>query len=108
MLGIEYGADRLTAGARLQAAARQSRVDTVSSSGIAGQGLDIEKTPGWATLDLYGSYEISDSVSVSAGVDNLLDKTYDYHLNRANAFDPTQERVNEPARSAWLKLTAWF
>ena len=92
----------------MRAAARQSRVDTVSSSGIAGQGLDVRETSGWAVLDLYARYQVSEDVSIDAGVDNVLDKNYAQHLNRSNAFDPTQVQVNEPGRSAWLKVAAYF
>jgi iron complex outermembrane receptor protein len=38
----------------------------------------------------------------------VFDKNYPQHLNRANAFDPTQVQVNEPGRSAWLKVKATF
>jgi len=108
LLGLEYSAARMIAGVQVQAAAKQTRVDTTSSTGIPGDGLDVRETPGWATLNLYGSYEITEAVSISAGVDNLFDKNYAYHLNRANAFDPVQVQVNEPGRSAWVKLSAWF
>ena len=92
----------------MRAAAKQTRVDTASSSGIEGQGLDVGKTSGWAVLDLYASYEVSDSVTVDIGMDNVFDKTYAQHLNRANAFDPTQVQVNEPGRSGWVKVSATF
>ncbi|MDJ0740944.1 MAG: TonB-dependent copper receptor [Gammaproteobacteria bacterium] len=105
---LEYTRERWIAGARVRAAAQQTRVDTGSSTGIAGQGLDVGKTSGWAVLDLYASFEVSDSVTVDIGVDNLFDKSYAQHLNRANAFDPTQVQVNEPGRSGWLKVSASF
>jgi iron complex outermembrane receptor protein len=105
---LEYLQDALLLGARFRGAARQSRVDTESSSGIPGQGLDVQKTPGWGVLDLYATIDITDSVTLDAGIDNLFDKNYAQHLNRSNAFDPTQVQVNEPGRSAWLKVTATF
>ncbi|MCB1800593.1 MAG: TonB-dependent copper receptor [Gammaproteobacteria bacterium] len=105
---LEYTRDRWTAGARVQAAAKQTRVDTESASGIAGQGLDVGKTSGWAVFDLYASYELNDNLTIDIGIDNLFDKNYAQHLNRANAFDPTQVQVNEPGRSAWAQVKAVF
>jgi len=50
-------------------------------------------------------------VLVSAGVDNLFDRTYAEHLSRGGSmisgFVQTT-RVNEPGRTLWLKLsTDW-
>jgi len=39
-----------------------------------------------------------------AGVDNVLDRAYAYHLNRDNFFDPGPNQVNEPGRVFWLRL----
>ncbi len=97
-----------TAGAQLQWAATQTRVDTLSSSGIEGQGLDVRETPGWGIVNLNLAYQISSSVRLESGVDNALNKAYAQHLNRGNAFDPTQIQVNEPGRSAWIRVTASF
>ena len=108
LVTLEYMQERWIGGARVRAAATQTRVDTASSTGIAGQGLDVGETSGWAVLDLYGRYDVTDSLRLDIGVDNILDKTYAQHLNRANAFDPTQVQVNEPGRSGWVKLTASF
>lgn len=97
-----------TAGAQLQWAATQDRVDTLSSSGIEGQGLDVGETPGWGILNVNMAYQISSKVVLESGIDNVFDKGYAQHLNRGNAFDPTQIQVNEPGRSAWLRMTATF
>lgn len=105
---LQYSSDGWLAGARLRAAAQQTRVDTQSSSGIDGQGLDVRKTPGWGVFDVFASYEIGTQVTLDIGIDNLFDKKYAQHLNRSNAFDPTQVQVNEPGRSAWVKLTGTF
>jgi len=105
---IEFTKDDLLAGGRVRAAATQTRVDTVSSTGTVGDGLDVGKTSGWAMLDLYANYALGKSVSLDVGVDNVFDKAYAQHMNRANAFDPTQVQVNEPGRTAWIKLSAHF
>ena len=105
---LEYLQESWLAGVRVRAAAQQTRVDTTSSTGIEGQGLDVGQTAGWAVLDLFASIDLNSVLTLQAGVDNLFDRNYAQHLNRANAFDPTQVQVNEPGRSAWLKLNGAF
>jgi iron complex outermembrane receptor protein len=85
----------------LRWAARQTRVDDDPTTG---SGLDVGETPGWAALDLAADVALGAGFRVFAGVDNALDRTYAYHLNRDNAFDPTPVRVNEPGRVFWLRL----
>lgn len=108
MISLDYSSGNLDAGARVRAAAQQTRVDTKSSTGVEGDGLDLRKTPGWGVLDLYGRYYVNDSLSIDLGVDNVFDKNYAQHLNRFNGFDPDPVQVNEPGRSAWLKVSATF
>jgi iron complex outermembrane receptor protein len=102
---LEYNADNWDAGLRVRAAARQTRVD---DDPLTGSGLDVDKTPGWAVVDVFGRYEVNDRVALNFGVDNLFDKNYAQHLNRSSAFDPLQVQVNEPGVSAWVKLSAQF
>lgn len=106
-LSLDYRGDRVAAGARVRAAATQTRVDTASSSGVAGDGLDVRETPGWTVLDLYGRYHVSDTLDLAFGVDNVFDHTYAQHLNLEDG-DGNTVQVNEPGRAAWLKLTATF
>ena len=108
LVSLDYSAGNWDAGARIRAAASQDRVDTVSSTGVPGDGLDFGETSVWAVLDLYANYDINDSVSIDIGVDNLLDHTYAQHLNREDPSSGDQFQVNEPGRSAWVKLSAFF
>lgn len=102
---VDYARGPWEAGVRVRAAATQTRVDADPATG---SGLDVGETPGWAVLDLHGRYQVGAALWVDFGVDNLLDKTYAQHLNRASAFDPTQVQVNEPGRSAWVRVAAEF
>ena len=45
-----------------------------------------------------------------AGVENLTDRAYAYHVNTANAdpFNPDAVRVNEPGRQGWVKVRYEF
>lgn len=106
-ISLDYKEDTLEAGARVRMAATQTRVDTLSSSGVAGDGLDARKTPGWAVLDLYGRYHVNQALDLALGVDNVLDHTYAQHMNLEDG-DGNTIQVNEPGRAFWLKATAVF
>ena len=69
---------------------------------------DPGPTPGFATLDLFGSYELTKNAIVLAGINNVTDETYANHLSRANLFDPTVTQVNEAGRTFYLKVEAKF
>jgi iron complex outermembrane receptor protein len=105
VMRLDYTATNWSAGARVRGAATQTRVD---DDPLVGSGLDVGETSGWAVLDLYGRYELSDAVAVDLGVDNVFDHAYAQHLNRSSSFDPTQVQVNEPGLSAWVQLDARF
>jgi iron complex outermembrane receptor protein len=97
---VAYTKDTWDVGARLKMNAEQTQADIEN-----GSGQDVRETPGWSVVDLYGSYKIFKSVKLSFGIDNLLDETYAYHVNRANAdpFNPEAMQVNEPGRLVWIK-----
>ncbi|MGC9369760.1 MAG: TonB-dependent receptor domain-containing protein [Paracoccaceae bacterium] len=98
-IAFSYGQDAWRAGARVNWATKQTRIDPARDPG---------KTPGYTTLDLFGSYQLGDNATLLAGVDNVTDETYADHLSRTNLFDPTLTRVNEPGRSFYLKVEARF
>lgn len=98
---LDYQAGSWEGAMILRAAADQSHVD---ADPLTGSGLDVGETAGWGVLDLRGSYRINRQASLDFGVDNLFDKAYAYHLNRANAFEPESIQINEPGRSLWAKL----
>ena len=98
-LTVSYGQDAWRGGARMNWASGQDRIDPARDPGV---------TPGYATLDLFGSYDLSEKAVLLAGVDNVFDKAYARHLSRSNAFDTTVTRVMEPGRTAYLKLQMQF
>jgi iron complex outermembrane receptor protein len=99
-VGMTYTMGAWDVGGDLRVNAKQTRADIDT-----GSGQDARETPGWGVVDLYGSYEISEDAKISFGIDNLLDKSYAYHVNRANVdpFNPEAIQVNEPGREVWLK-----
>ena len=66
-------------------------------------------TPGYAVLNLYGSWTLTNGVSLSAGVENLLDHTYRDHLagyNRVRGSDvDLGQRLPGAVRNAFVRLT---
>lgn len=107
-LSLQYDNNVWSAGLLWRALAKQDRVD-VGRGNIAGQ--DIGVTDSANILSFNAGWNPSERVLVTAGIDNLLDKTYAEHISRAGAaipgFDQTT-RVNEPGRTAWLKAQYSF
>lgn len=106
--GINYRQPTWSTGALLRLVDRQDKVDP-GRGNVVGQ--DIGETAGFGVFSLNASWTPVKAVTLSAGVDNLFDKTYAEHLSRSGAmvsgFVQTT-RVNEPGRLAWLKLNASF
>ncbi len=69
---------------------------------------DLGPSAGFATVALNASYRINAALRVSAGVANLFDRAYSEHLNLAGSadfgFPADPVRINEPGRTAWVKL----
>lgn len=100
-LQLDYSAAKWGLGARVNFAERQDRIDTLSKQ-------EVGETAGHGALDLYGNYRINNTFSLRAGIDNVFDKTYAEHASRSNLLDIQAIKVNEPGRTAWLKITAEF
>jgi len=104
-LGLGYEDTVWSAAFLVRGVMKQDRVQ-VGYGTIVGQ--DIGETPGFVTLALNGGYRTNFGALFTAGVDNLLDKTYAEHISRAGAmvsgFTQT-ERVNELGRFFWLKAS---
>ncbi|MBW7894273.1 MAG: TonB-dependent copper receptor [Opitutaceae bacterium] len=107
-LSLAYARDTWSVGGLLRAVAAQDRF-AVNQGNIVGQ--DLGRSPGFAVVSLNASWQVRPQVRVSAGVDNLLDRTYAEHISRAGAmiagFTQTT-RVNEPGRTLWLRLDCKF
>jgi iron complex outermembrane receptor protein len=107
-LGLEYSTGAWAFGSVLRMVDRQDRVH-IGYGNIVGQ--DIGTTPGFATLALNASYKPSKKVMLTAGIDNVFDKTYAEHLSRGDTVDsglPANSRIFEPGRFFWAKISASF
>lgn len=73
---------------------RQHRIDSLR---------DVGPSSSWVTLGLRGYWDLTPALRLRAGIDNLFDRAYAYHLSQENIFDDSDtERVSEPGRSWWL------
>ncbi len=105
-LSLAYDAGRdWTFGVLTRFVATQDRV-AVDEGNVVGR--DLGRTPGFGVLSLNLARRLPLGMTLAAGVDNVLDRTYSEHLNLSgdSAFgypaDPV--RIHEPGRTAWLKL----
>jgi iron complex outermembrane receptor protein len=106
-VSLEYTRADWNVGGMVRADRRQNRVE---DDIFTDSGQDADKTPGWYTLDLFGRYEGVKNVSIGAGINNVFDRAYAYHVNAANSdpFNPSAVQVNEPGRAYWVQLNATF
>jgi len=107
-LSLSYAASRWSVGGLARFVAEQNRV-AVGQGTIAGQ--DLGRTPGFAVLSLNAGWRVTERATLTAGVDNVFDKTYAEHLSRAGAAVngyPTTARINEPGRTLWTTLSLTF
>ncbi|WP_043581875.1 TonB-dependent copper receptor [Geminisphaera colitermitum] len=107
-IGISYTTPVWSLGALARLVDRQDRY-AVNQGSVAGQ--DIGATGGFAVFSINGGWRINSHALLTAGIDNLFDKTYAEHVNRAGDGDPayaTNVRVNEPGRTLWMKLQVTF
>jgi len=107
-LGLGYDNKTWSFGALLRAVADQNRVH-VNYGNVVGQ--DIGETSGFTVFSVNAGYRPSKRTLITAGVDNLFDKTYAEHLSRSGSAITgleTTTRVNEPGRNVWVKANLTF
>lgn len=109
-LGLTYSRDVWSVGALWRLVAAQNRIAENQGNVV---GKDYDKSAGFGVFSLNGAYKVNNNLKLSAGVDNLFDKTYAEHLNLAGnagfgypATDP--QPVNEPGRTFWTKVDFSF
>ena len=103
-LALAYATTDWSAGGLVRLVSAQDRF-AVNQGNIVGQ--DLGRSSGFVVVSLNASRRFGRNWRLSAGVDNLLDKTYAEHISRAGSavsgFVQTT-RVNEPGRTLWVKL----
>lgn len=109
-VSLDYQKEQWTAGLYLRTVAEQDRV-AIGQGNISGQ--DLGKTDGFTTLSFSAGWKASEQMLVTFGIENLFDTEYAEHISRSGAGNdvPGSQpmfRVNEPGRTAWIKLDYKF
>ncbi|MDA8388592.1 MAG: TonB-dependent copper receptor [Nitrospiraceae bacterium] len=107
-IGVNWHDKTWSFGSLLRLVASQHRF-ALDEGNIAGQ--DIGPSSGFAVLSVNGGWTPEKGLIVSAGIDNLLDKTYAEFISRSGAMVPgfvQTARVNEPGRTFWSKVSYEF
>ncbi|MFN4291130.1 MAG: TonB-dependent copper receptor [Permianibacter sp.] len=112
-IGLHYDDGEWSIGSLLRMVDKQDRY-ALNQGNIVGR--DLGASAGFAVFSLNGSWRPADDWLLSAGIDNLFDKTYAEFVSRAggNGMGGSipgyvqTTRVNEPGRLLWLKATLQF
>ena len=107
-VNLRYVQDKYNFGLLWRVVDGQSRISEREGNIV---GYDNKQSAGFGTLSLNGSYHVMDSVNVSVGIDNVLDKTYTEHLNKMGASGtglPTTEQFNNIGRNYWARVSMKF
>jgi iron complex outermembrane receptor protein len=107
-LGLTYDAGDWSIGALLRVATAQHRI-ALGEGNIVGK--DLGPTGGFGVFSLNGGYRLMKDVVLTAGIDNVFNKVYAEHVNAVNeglAGYVNTTRINEPGRTAWLKIAFEF
>ncbi|WP_445114629.1 TonB-dependent copper receptor [Acinetobacter sp. WZC-1] len=105
---LRYVRDQFTLGLLWRAVARQDRI-SLNQGNIVG--YDMGESAGFTTLALNASYHLMKDVDLAVGVDNVLDKTYTEHLNRAGSSGfgfASREQFNNAGRNYWARISMKF
>ncbi|MCX7626948.1 MAG: TonB-dependent copper receptor [Methylophilaceae bacterium] len=112
-LGLTYDNKTWFAGGLLRMVAEQDRYAT-GQGNIAG--TDLGRSGGFSVFSLNAGWRPTQNSLITAGVDNLFDKSYAEFVSRAGGngmggaitgFTQTT-RVNEPGRTFWIKGNITF
>lgn len=107
-VNLRYVADKYTLGMLWRVVDQQNRVSLHQGNIV---GYDLKPSAGFSTISLNGSYSLSKDVDLSVGVDNLLDKTYTEHLNKAGSSGfgfASEEQFNNIGRNYWMRMSMKF
>ncbi len=108
-ISLSYEDGKYIHGGVLRLVAAKDKFDA-NNGGIAG--YDIGKAGGFGVFSLNTTYKRDKRTTISAGIDNVFDKTYAEFISRTGNISGVNSmgyvpntRINEPGRTAWLKAT---
>ncbi|HEY9018321.1 TonB-dependent receptor domain-containing protein [Thiomicrospira sp.] len=94
-----YERETWYAGSRFNFATEQTQIDDQ---------YDNLETAAWSTVDIFAGYQMSKTIQLQAGADNLFDHAYVTHVNRTDSFSGNLYKVMEPGRNIWARVQARF
>jgi len=103
-LGVEYAKGPWSAGALWRVAAAQHRHAKDQGNVV---GMDFGPSAGFGAFSVHGGYALNKTASVTVGIDNVFNKAYTEHLNRAGDAGfgfAADTQLMEPGRTVWVRL----
>ena len=107
-VNLRYVQDKYTLGALWRVVNSQNRISQDQGNIV---GYDLGESSGFGTLSLNGTYHVQDGIDLSVGIDNVLDKTYSEHLNKAGSAGfgfAADEQFNNIGRNYWARVSMKF
>lgn len=111
-LAVKYDDGTFLGGLHMRAVAGQHRTHNGWGSII---GTDIGETGGFAVFSVNGGWRVTETATLTAGIDNIFDKTYAEHISKTGAWSGADlaayndnVRVNEPGRTFWMRGSVKF
>jgi iron complex outermembrane receptor protein len=107
-LNLRYVDEKYSLGLLWRAVAKQNRISLNEGNVV---GYDMNESKAFNTLAVNGTYKLTDAVDVSVGVDNVLNKAYTEHLNKAGASMfgyAASEQFNNIGRNYWMRMSMKF
>ncbi|WP_173911817.1 TonB-dependent copper receptor [Acinetobacter sp. Marseille-Q1618] len=105
---LRYVQDKYTLGLLWRVVAKQDRI-SLNQGNIVG--YDMGESKSFNTLALNASYNLAKDINLAVGVDNVLDKTYTEHLNKAGSSGfgfASNEQFNNIGRNYWARMSIKF
>ncbi|TCM62764.1 iron complex outermembrane receptor protein [Acinetobacter calcoaceticus] len=107
-INLRYVEEKYNVGLLWRVVASQNRV-SLNEGNIVG--YDTGKSDSFNTLAINATYNLTQGVDLSVGIDNLLDTNYAEHLNKmgnAGAGISATEQFNNIGRNYWARMSMKF
>ncbi|RNF52698.1 TonB-dependent copper receptor [Marinomonas hwangdonensis] len=107
-LGLTHEKEAWTSNVVLRMVAAQNRVSENMGNAV---GYDFGESAGFTTMDINTEFRLSEQIKLRAGVDNVTDKAYAEHLNKAGNTGlgyAAGEAFNQAGRIIWAGVNVKF
>ena len=107
-LNLRYIQDRYTLGMLIRSVAQQNRYSLYEGNVV---GYDMGSSKAFTTVALNATYHVSSGIDLSLGVDNLFNKAYAEHLNKAGASVfgyAADTQFDSIGRNYWARMSFKF